>query len=209
MLHILCAFLTEAKPIINYFELKPWSETGSFPVFLNEKQDISLTLSGMGKASVISAVTHTHQSLNCSKADAWINIGIAGHGKAEKGEVFLAHCIIDANTQQKWHPQNIFSVSCKTSDCLSLDSPNKDYKDCLFDMEASGFYSTCIKLTRLELVHCLKIVSDTPEQSFEDFQKEDALELIQNNLSIIDQICNELKMLSFEFHETMKNQKPS
>lgn len=204
MLHFICAFPVEARGIIEYFKLIPYDNKHSSSLFLNNQQSISLTLSGMGKQSASRAVTETYQKLDCSKADAWLNVGIAGHGNAKQGDMLLAHTIIDNESQEKFYPQILFPVPCNTSPCISLNSPSKDYGDCLFDMEASGFYASCIKLASAELIHCLKIVSDTPEHSFENFKKEEAYKLIQNNIFMIEQITNSLLALSAEFHTTLK-----
>ena len=77
MLHFVCAFLAEAIPIIEGFDLDKLNGEHAFDLYTNYQKSITLTISGLGKLASASAVTYTYSKLDCQPGEAWINLGIA------------------------------------------------------------------------------------------------------------------------------------
>ena len=86
MIHFIVATNSEARPIINFYNLKKKKTIANFVIYKNNS--ISLTISGIGKINTSMGITHTFHEFNQQKNNIWINLGIAGH-KKEKLEIFF------------------------------------------------------------------------------------------------------------------------
>lgn len=93
MLHITCALKPEARPLLDYFELRALSDAPR--IYHNGNAQISLTLSGIGKSAAARAVTRTHAYFNADKSHAWLNLGIAGHASLPVGQAVLVNKVTD------------------------------------------------------------------------------------------------------------------
>jgi len=70
------------------------------------------------------------------------------------------------------------------SPCMSLNTPSTDYpEEGAIDMEASAFFQAATKFSNAELVQSYKVVSDTPEQSFEGLNAKVIQDLMQPHTS--------------------------
>ncbi len=157
--NILVALRAEAKPLAAYFQLKRVNLPGEFPVY--RAGSLSLVVSGVGKAAACAATQYLHGLDGALQEPIWINIGIAGHGWLPTGEALLARRITDAASGRQWHPSPLAAPPLRREDLITVDRPSFDYEQpAAYDMEASGFFPTASRLTRPELVHCMKIVSD-------------------------------------------------
>ena len=157
--NILVALRAEAKPLATFFRLARLNAPGEFPVY--RAGPLSLVVSGVGKAAARAATRYLHGLDGAPQDPIWINIGIAGHGWLPTGEALLARCITDAASGARWHPSPLATPTLRREDLITVDRPSFDYaQPAAYDMEASGFFSTASRLTRPDLVHCVKIVSD-------------------------------------------------
>ncbi len=157
--NILVALRAEAKPLAAFFQLKRVNTPGEFPVY--RAGSLSLVVSGVGKAAACAATEYLHGLDGALQDPIWINLGIAGHRRLPTGEALLARRITDAASGRQWHPSPIPAIPLRTEDLITVDRPSFDYdQPAAYDMEASGFFPTASRLTRPELVHCVKIVSD-------------------------------------------------
>ena len=201
MVHFICALKCEAKSLIEFYRLKKSAKSASFPLFISQDKQTSLTISGIGKINAAAATAFTHAFLQTGKADIWLNIGIAGHRELEIGEITLAHKIIDQSTQYTWYPQIIFSPHCQSMKILSCDKPVMDYESAVlsatvFEMEAAGFYATACRFATSELIHVVKIISDNQLHPADKISESFVGNLIKNKLSSIDQILESLRLLA-------------
>ena len=159
MICLTVALRAEAKPLIDYYELKPYSPKGLFRVFKNE--EIALVISGIGKIAAAAATTFLYTVLGQYPHRGWLNIGVAGHAERAIGEGVLAHRIMDMATEKTWHSQPIVEHIIPTDRLITVDTPEINYRDsAMYDMEASGFYAIACRFTQLELVQCYKVISD-------------------------------------------------
>ncbi|MEM7027720.1 MAG: hypothetical protein AAF410_05800 [Pseudomonadota bacterium] len=188
MIHLFCALPCEANPLINHYGLKQLKGNQLFKLYSAEDSLISLTLTGVGKSNAAAAVAFHAASLQPLTSDIWLNIGIAGHEKAELGECFLVNKITEPNNQHAWYPQFVGRMPCPSLPLQTIDTPSKNYQTTLFDMEASGFYSIAIRIGTAELIHCIKIVSDNASQDFGSVNKNLVSQYISKHITTIDEI---------------------
>jgi len=151
---IVCAVFSEAKALIEFFDLKQVKKK-PFEVFTGE--DIELIISGIGNISSAIATTYILQDKNINKI---INIGICGTADQTKniGSFYNIKSIIYAPTNKKYQIDRIGEK------LYSYDKPifdkNKVNKKGLVDMESYGFYSAALKFVAKDKIKVYKIVSD-------------------------------------------------
>jgi hypothetical protein len=194
MINLIVAIPCEAKPLIRHLRLQKQAYR-SYNLF--SRNDIRLLVCGVGKLAAASACAWlqglTEQSVNQS-TDAWLNIGIAGHGFQPLGTGLLAHRISEYNSDRRWYPGFTFRPPCPSSALISVDQPETRYLDnALYDMEASGFYASCSRFASIELVHCFKVVSDNQYSGIGDINEAKVMELIQAQLPTLDVIIEQLR----------------
>ena len=194
--NLIVALKAEAQPLIEFFELKPLPVDETILIF--GSHEVTLALAGMGK----SAAAHAVQCVNNTKQDcvnAWLNIGIAGHGVFDVGQGFMADRIVDQTTMKTWYPQFVFQPFCRTGTLMTVEKAETDYSEPIgYDMEASGFYPAAVSYSSIELVHSYKIVSDNPQNSVANVTRHNTNDLIKSNLSDIRCTIDSLKKLTAE-----------
>ena len=159
MLNLVVATIPEAKPIIKFFNLKQNKLRSEFKIFENYQKTISLIISGIGKINAASAVTYLALKSKKIKNNIWLNIGIAG-GKEQIGKLFMINKSIDYSSKKCWYPSFCFKTEITSKTCMTYDIPVFKYKNCLNDMELSGFFSASLRFSYNELIHSIKIISD-------------------------------------------------
>jgi hypothetical protein len=207
-IHLIIALACEAKPVIKYYALKRCMDETAFPVFRN--QDMTLTISGVGKIAAASAVAYTQGRYASNQAAIWLNIGVAGHASLEIGNCRIAHKIVDHETSRHWYPSLLFSSTtiCETSEICTVSQPESQYnnKDCLYEMEAAGFIATASRFSSLELIQSLKIISDNHSVATTTLNAQSVARLIENQLDNIDRLKQALENIrSHTLVATTKN----
>ena len=192
MIHLFCALACEAKPLINHFALEMDQTKRLFKIYYSDKHNMSLTITGVGHRNAAAAVSYHAGCSNPFASDIWLNIGIAGHASADLGSCYLANKISDVNRTHTWYPQFVVAMPCQSLPLMTLDTPSKQYEECLFDMEASGFYEMATRLGTNELIHCIKIVSDNDQQHFSNINAEQVSQYITNNIPVIEKVIEAL-----------------
>ncbi len=194
MLNFVVALRAEAKPLIGHYDLVRRSDD-TFPIYDN--QDIALIVSGVGKIVAAAATGYLHAKTEGRSCGAWLNIGIAGHGRRAIGDGVLAHKITDQVTGRSWYPPLTFELPCPSDNLVTVDKPEAEYGgDGLYDMEATGFYATACRCNTAELVHCYKIVSDNRLTSTEAISGKTVQALIAQQLDKIDVLTQTLVALA-------------
>ena len=201
MIHLICALKCEAKSLIAHYRLKNYAASESFPCYISQDKQMSLTICGIGKINAAAATAFTHAFLQTSKQDTWLNIGIAGHKELEIGEIIIAHKIIEQSTHHTWYPQILCSPSCQSKEVLSCDRPALDYTEtvssgAVFEMEAAGFYAAASRFATSELIHVVKIISDNQHQPVDEISASLVADLIKDKLKIIDHLITSLHQLT-------------
>lgn len=195
MINIVVALACEASPIVQHFRLKKLKQDHPFPIYDNGK--IALIISGLGKVAAATAVGYLHALFAISRPSVWLNIGIAGHRFHPLGTGLIAHKILDHASGQSYFPCFTFEAPCLTTDVISVDQVEADYKyEAAYDMEASGFYAAAARFSTGELIHCLKVISDNQAFPAEQISKHLGQELVANHLLLIEDLCAELDQLN-------------
>ena len=208
MTGIVCAYLKEAKPLIEYFGLKKRND--KFLIYENEK--ITLIISGQGKLNSAIATTFLLSTRNISHI---INFGIAGSSEYKIGEIFLINKIND-----KYFPDILVSHKFKESEIICFDEVVTEGNYKLVDMESEGFFKAAIKFLKSHQIHLIKVVSDNlvcfrPSDEFMNNLISPHLEDIKDyiislkepqkiDLSIVEDIAKKYD-LSFSQKEQLKN----
>lgn len=194
MLHIICALKPEARPLQEYFDLRPLADMVS--IYRNPQAHISLTLSGIGKSAAAAAVARTRDYFKAGRTHAWINLGIAGHASLPLGQAVIIKKVTDAGSGQTWFPSRVFTTALPAHDLLTLDQPGVEYREELFDMECAGFFQAASGCATLELVSALKIISDNADHPMDGINPDLVSRLMTQNLPVIEEIMRQLLTLS-------------
>jgi nucleoside phosphorylase len=189
------ALPSEAKPIVDYFRLKKDTRVTPFAVYNNDF--VCLTVTGIGKNAMSAGVAYTQALFSSSSNQALLNVGIAGHRSHLLGSLFLAHKIIDLESQRHFYPPIIFKPPCPTDSLQTAVRPQLSYDHAyLCDMEASAFYETAARFTSGEFIQCLKIISDNALMPVEKINTKQVSALIEQHLPTISLLIDEVKSLT-------------
>jgi hypothetical protein len=196
MIHLICALPCEGKPLIDCHGLRHVPRADLFKIYVRRDGGMSLTLSGPGKTNAAAAVIYTHTLFSSRAADAWLNIGVAGHRSLDPGTAVLAHRIEDAGSGHAWYPQFSFPLPCPTLNLRTLDRPSTDYHEEIIDMEAAGFFNQARRCGTAELIQVLKVISDNAAQPAGKPDARYVTGLIKNGLMCINNVIDSLQSLS-------------
>jgi len=126
---------------------------------------------------------------------AIVNIGIAG-ADLPLGKVVIASEVRDAGNGKFWHPHlpPINKLpAIETTKILTVESPSNNYTaSTAFDMEASGIVHAATKKLDLAFVHCLKVISDNPDNNVDTITAQSASKNIEQAIPAIVKLCEAL-----------------
>ena len=194
-MNFLIATQKEAAPVIAAYKLQK-DQGCPYPFYF--KDDVRLVISGIGSLQAAGATAYLMGRFP-KKNQVWINLGIAGHGSLEYGDIFVAGRILSVSEPTCFYPPQIIESEIPISELTTGNEAQVNYRaEMGYDMEAHGFYQTACLSTTRELVQVLKIVSDNPSTPITEFKPEQATSLIENKLSIIDQWKEALEKASIE-----------
>ena len=185
-INIVVAMEREAKPLINYWNLKKNTEK----IFSDKKKRINLIVSGIGKKKAENATNHIAEktSINCF----FLNIGIAGHRDYKLGEIVLVSKVTDNKTKYNWYPSLLWETKIKKAPLLTVGFPKIIYKsNLLYDMEASGFFKSARNFVGPEKVQCIKIISDNKKSSILNISSQKIESWIKKKTIVIDKFVKE------------------
>ncbi len=188
------ALPAEARSLITHFKLKKHSDQ---PFRRYANQDISLTVTGLGKLNAAAAVGWRLAQIN-NTAYALLNLGIAGHALADIGSPCIAHKVIDHSTAINWYPSLSLntSLASKTLECHDKVVSQYPTDDVMVDMESSGIWQSATHFLSLELIQSVKIISDNAQNPLsENINTALVVDLIAQNIPQIEATLNALYRL--------------
>ncbi len=184
---IYAALPCEAKPLVEYFNLKKEVAILPFAVYFNN--DICLTVTGLGKSAMAAGVAYTQALFAVVEHPVMLNIGIAGHKDQPLGDLFLIDKIIDRDSQKNYYPALIGTPPCCTGSIQTASKPQLGYDTPhLCDMEASAFYETAVRFTTGELIFCLKVISDNQASSVDTISPKQVAAFIAAHLVTVESL---------------------
>ncbi len=193
--HLLTALPCEAKPLVDHFRLKRQMGEAAFAIYSNE--NISLTVSGIGKNAMAAATAYTHLLFGKQTNSVWLNIGVAGHLEKPIGTPFLAEKIYDADSKQSHYPSFVTPQPCDSQTLSTFSQPQTHYPESsLCDMEASAFFEIASRFSSSELIQCLKIISDNEENNADKINPKQVSSLIEKQLPLIDTVIKNFTELT-------------
>lgn len=187
MLNLVIALPGEARPVISRLRLERLERGAAFPLYSGDR--VRLVVSGCGKIAAAAATAYLGAALPDPRPCAWLNLGVAGHGSSARGAVLLAHKVVDRAGGRSYYPAITFPFPGSTTALVTVDEAETAYPEpCAYDMEASGFCAAALRFAGAELVHCLKIVSDTPEDPLHKLSRKEAEALVQARIDLVEQL---------------------
>ena len=185
-INIIIAMEREALPLINYWKLKHNSKN----FFSNKKKKINLIVSGTGKKKAEKATTYLGEKTNNNSF--FLNIGIAGHKNYKLGEIILVSKITDNKNKYSWYPSLLWKTKIKKAPLITVGFPKIRYTtNCLYDMEASGFFKGARNFVGPEKAQCIKVVSDNKNSSILNISSKKIENWIYSKTTIINKLVNE------------------
>ncbi len=184
------ALPAEARPLIAHFKMRKCVHP-----FLNVYQgsDFTLLQCGIGKLNAAASTGALLQFLPYT--DALINVGIAG-GQYAMGDRVLALSVRDAGSNRTWFPhlppgRLLSDIAC--AEVCTVDKPSDAYEEnTVFDMEASGVFSAANTYVGSAFIHCLKVVSDNPDNPIDNINPTNVSLAIEQSIPDIEKLIQAL-----------------
>ena len=192
------ALKEEAETILDEYSMDFMPDFTLFQVFSNFDRTRWLVLSGIGRHNSAAAATYLYVISNASRSTSWINIGIAGSGKGNYGDLCLVNKISN-NGLSNTYPATMPSVTFDKMRLFTSDIPVENYSSHeLIDMEGSAFYDVTNKISGREFICLIKVISDGPANSIKDLNKFKIIELFKSNITKIKTIVSYYEKLSMD-----------
>jgi nucleoside phosphorylase len=174
MILIHTALFSEAKPLIDYFNLKQY-DTKPYKIFKNSS--IVLIVSGVGKINTNNALDIVFEKYKFTNA---FNLGTAGSSNTDIniGDIFCTN-------------QKIKNIDFKELKTVDFAKKSIDKKVCLYDMEAKYFLIKCLNYLENKDIFVLKIVSDYCDDKI--CKKEFVYKIINNTSNKWGELINGYK----------------
>lgn len=201
------ALKEEAEIILSEYNMDILPGYTLFPVFRNFDKTHWLVLSGIGRHNSASAATYLYIISNATRSTSWINLGIAGSGKGNYGDLCLVNKISN-NGSSNNYPATMPNVAFDKMKLLTSDVPVENYTSHeLIDMEGSAFYDITNKFSCRELICLIKVISDGPKNSIKNLNKFKIRALIKSNIIYIKTIVSYYEKLSMDEDKIIKKPK--
>lgn len=192
MIHFVVALRAEAAPLLRHYDLRATEDSiAGFPIFRSDRH--ALVVAGVGKTRAAAGTALLRDRARSSRADVWLNVGIAGHRDKRVGALVRAHTVVDEATGKRFFPARLGGPALDRAVVRTVDRPEDAFAtDDVYEMEASGFVDTAVRFSTIELVQCLKIVSDNRATGTEDITRDFVRGLVEAHLESIDALAAHL-----------------
>ena len=213
VVNIVTALAAEARPLAAHWGLE--AETcGPYQVFSSER--IRLIAAGVGQPASAAGAALLHALDDCRENRVWLNFGIAGARQFDDGDsasvgdlIWGARIVDESVRQARRAPSNGPGETWrKTSSwfpplpTLRPEHPGtirtvlwveRDYADRgAYEMEAAGFMSVATRYSTAELVHVVKVISDTPDSPVDQLDRARIERLVADRAADLDPAIDSL-----------------
>lgn len=197
MINLVVALATESRPLIEHFRLTEDRTLAGFRAF--RRDGIRLIVTGMGRVACAAGVAALGERREGPGTPAWLNIGIAGHGRHAVGEGAHALGIVEGATGRRWYPPQVLELPGHGETICTVDVPETGYGESyVYDMEASAFYATALRYATAELIQVYKIVSDNRRNGVHTVDKHGVRDAIVRHLPAVETMVCGLSGLAAE-----------
>jgi len=185
-MNFVVALNAEARPLIDHFSLKLLNKKSEYKIYTNSS--MYLVITGIGKDNCYKGCQYLHHTVKeCS--DTWINFGLAGHRFLPVGSLRQVNRVCDKQSEKIHYLNCRFEELCETADVMTVDKAEVDFsEDHLYDMEATAFVDICTRLSSVERLQCIKIVSDNFINPAVRLSHSVIYQLISEHFPIIDKL---------------------
>lgn len=189
------AMPSEATAVIEAYKLRLVRDH-PFKVYANANKTQALVVSGLGRAASAAATVFLSEYIPSAQPIIFLNVGIAGARDYPLGSVWRVHKVSCESTGKVWYPGAMGPRLCQSANLVTVDKPELNYPDeSLFDMEAAGFFEMASKLTSLELIQSIKVVSDNSEEDISGINKARVTDWIRSGLEALEAVTQQLVSL--------------
>ena len=108
MITIYCALYAEAQYLIQYFELKKDAKVTHFQMFSNEKKDIRVVITGVGKINMVVAIAELSALYPPKAEDIIVNYGSCAVKNCAVGSIFMCNKIVEELTARTFYPDMLY-----------------------------------------------------------------------------------------------------
>ncbi|MBT6176240.1 MAG: hypothetical protein HOI23_03265 [Deltaproteobacteria bacterium] len=197
------ALPSEASALIEAYKLRLVREH-PFKVYKNADETQALVISGLGRSASAAATVFLAECAPSNQPLIFINVGIAGARDCELGSVWRAHKVICRSTGKVWYPGALGPRQGQSANLVTVDQPELEYPDdSLFDMEAAGFFEMASKLTSLELIQSLKVISDNSKEGIAGINKAKVTQWVCATLQPLESLTKHLLNLRNTAHANL------
>ncbi len=197
---LVTALPSEAAPWAEHFCLK---SQGGGPLRVWTGDDVALVAGGVGRAATATAVGYLAGRVGAGRETVWLNAGIAGHPKAERGSLFQVARCVDPGGGSDILASLPVAARLPRATCVSVARAETRYpQDALYDMEAYGFFEAAARFSFIDLVHAVKVVSDNRSQGVAGIDRKLVRDLLASHVpGICRELLQPLKALAGELRE--------
>lgn len=197
MIYIVVAFMEEAKPFIEYYNLKRDNGIKKIQVFCNES--VRLLISGVGMLKSIVSTTLFLSYFNLEEEDIFLNFGVCGSKRKEYkiGDIIVANKVINKVFEKNYYPDMIYQHNFKEGVLETFnrvvtlsDEVNGD----IVDMESAGIMEVAGNFFTSDRIIIVKVVSDY----LENFSSINVNEVIKLNFTYFIEWIERRKKLSYQ-----------
>jgi len=191
------AMSSEARPIIDKLAMVSLKDDNRFKVFRNQTGDHWLIISGIGQINCAAATTYLYHISQANQNTGWINVGIAGSGFGNYGQLYAVDKVENSSTGKILFPVCQVSKNQIRSKLFTVERPSNIYpRDALVDMEGFSFFMIASRLVVKELILILKVISDGPKNNLHELDEGKVASLMIENLPVILKLVDRLRALS-------------
>ena len=195
-LNIVIAHDLEARFPVEWLGLQ---QTSDNPKVYGNAAGVQLVVAGQGRQCAVAAVEYLAANQGRAVPTGWLNFGIAGHQSLAPCSTLVPDRILDSAVNETVYPAPIFAAANRGL-LITVDEPEFNYpQQAAYDMEGAAYWAAATRHGNLELVQCLKVVSDNPEHSAEQLTKSKILEILDSArddfLELVDSMSQVLTQL--------------
>ena len=195
MQYIITALKSEAKPIIDYYDLE-FSGSSNYPLYKND--NLTLLITGVGRKNTSNVLNLFFQKNKITKNHI-VNIGISGGKKCDCsiGQLFLINKVSDEKSKLSFNLGSQHSFGLQNNQITTVSKPVVDNNfnvEGLVDMEAYEICKIVNDLESLDRLLIFKIVSDHMDMKHH-ISANQVKSLIKQKVPVIDKFIRDLRKL--------------
>lgn len=157
-----CALYAEAQYLIQHYELKKDSNITHFQLFSNEKKDIQVVITGVGKINMVVAIAELSTLYPPKGEDILVNYGSCAAKDWAEGSIFMCNKIIEERTTRTFYPDMLYRHPFMEGCLYTVEKEKQENlaDDGIYDMEAAAFYQGAAFYYGPHQMLFLKVVTD-------------------------------------------------